>query len=268
MTSGVSSATSMRNSFLPRIDHSPASNHGILGCTETQVTANVVARQLHTISQVDLLRHVVAESSRVKIKASVINGSESGTGNKAGAAVVPYWRRKRTQAMRSSILGTDNARKQDESRARESALLWIRAERYWEKWKNVRPVYITKRQPSWMSECSAQPVPQHMQKAEFGSAVSHLCTSMSCALQIHVLKFCKLHNQRESIEFWICLNAIWRWCLWRTSIARVRRSHCNTASPFLLCRKSEPISHAIWIRVLKSYSSQFAKTSRILGYGA
>lgn len=73
----------------------------MFGCTEIQVTAKVVARQLHNISQTVRSGHNTAESSRVKIIASLTDRFKRVADT--GAAFVTYRRHEIRHARRRNM---------------------------------------------------------------------------------------------------------------------------------------------------------------------
>ena len=85
ITSGASSASTIRNIRLFRTIQLVSSRNGTFGCTETHVTANVVARQLQRMSHTVRPASASAESSRMQMGTSWMGGPAS----LMGAALVP-----------------------------------------------------------------------------------------------------------------------------------------------------------------------------------
>lgn len=90
ITSGASRARHIRNIRRFRSIKLVSPRNGTFGCTETHVTAKVVARQLQTISHTERRSERQAGlTSRVRIDASQLGGSEKQLdGGSTGAAVV------------------------------------------------------------------------------------------------------------------------------------------------------------------------------------
>lgn len=70
INSGARIEKNMRKIRRPSNVHLPSLRHGTFGCTDNQVHANVVARQLHRISRTVRVVHPLEESSRAKTGAS------------------------------------------------------------------------------------------------------------------------------------------------------------------------------------------------------
>ena len=88
ITSGASSASTIKKIRLFRIIQLVSSRPGTFGCTETHVTANVAATQLQRISHTVRPVPTSVVSSRVKTGTSWTDGR----GSTMGAALVPYRR--------------------------------------------------------------------------------------------------------------------------------------------------------------------------------
>ena len=99
ITSGASSASTIKKIRLFRIIQLVSSSHGTFGCTETHVTAMVVATQLQRISHTVRPVPTSVVSSRVKTGTSWTDG----WGPTMGAALVPYRRDINTSKKTMSI---------------------------------------------------------------------------------------------------------------------------------------------------------------------
>ena len=92
ITSGARRASTIKNIRLFRTIQLVSSRNGTFGCTDTHVTANVVARQLQRMSQTVRPASAPVESSRMKMGTSWMGGPAA----VMGAALVPYRRHRKT----------------------------------------------------------------------------------------------------------------------------------------------------------------------------